>query len=434
MTGNGLGKRFEAGGGDLCTFRDLQRVCYLVGAGFSAATRYEYPTAVGFFDPEYKYEYPAENLEGDMAAQGAIEPAPGGEGLVVRGPFDNFRSITGLFSFLEKWYGAPKRLNLESVMTDLYVRGFGLGQSWEGAEPGDHGRYRHSVRDLRNAYSQAISYIEFRLRVKDLDQEPCLLTTRFVSLLKGQDSVVTLNYDTVVERHLALARGEASDARLRRLGHVLGPPATGWHGTPPRMFVDPGRAKRAFFVKLHGSIDWFTCSNEDCPNSTFIETFSPWFEAPNTLKERGRRCALCGYEAQLVIVPPIVSKGIERFPKLSLMWLHANEAFWRSQRWVFMGVSLAPTDFPLSALLRAASSDLNPHRVKHRERWQVCIVNKDCDAAADVGDRLVKSLAPKAVKLIEDDPRRLLYFNSIKEYLQAASEADIGREDQEQNA
>lgn len=429
MTAKRLGKRFEAGQGDLCTFRGYERVCYLVGAGFSAATRYEYPTAVGFFDPEYKFEYPAEDLEGDVAVQGAIEPAPGGEGLLVRGPYDNFRSIKGLFNFLEEWYGPPKLLNLESVLTDLYVRGFGLGRSWEGAEPGDQGRHRHSVRDLQKAYSQALSYIEFRLGMKSLDQEPCCLSSGFVNLLKGQDSIVTLNYDTVVERHLALVRKGTADARLQRLGSVLGPPATGWHGTSPRMFVDPGTEERAFFVKLHGSIDWFSCSNEDCPYGAYIETFSSWYGHKN--KQLARRCAMCGCEAQSVIVPPIVSKGIERFPKLSLMWLHANEALFRSQRWVFMGVSLAPTDFPLSALLRAVSSDLFPLPQTPLDRWQICIVNKSSKAAEEVGERLVNSLSPKAVKLIEVDPRRLLYFGSIDEYLKVANEVDLDRKNQE---
>ena len=87
-------------------------VCYLVGAGLSAESLYQVPTAVGFFSRTFEKHY------ADQVKQINVP------GLVP--------DLADLLDRIEEDYGPLEKLNLETVMTDLYVRAFGIARSWEG--------------------------------------------------------------------------------------------------------------------------------------------------------------------------------------------------------------------------------------------------------------------------------------------------------------
>ena len=387
-------------------------VCYFLGAGFSRALNDDYPTARCFFMRDMPF------LE---------QVGAGVERRIVR--YDGVsRDLRGLLDRIEQQYGPLEGLDVEQVMTDLYVRAFGLGQAWERAIPVADTPL--TVSELRRDYQALLTYVGDRLRNIDATLERYPLGERFVRALLPRDSVLTLNYDTLVERHLD-SKDKAE--RLRRLQNAIGPPVSGRLDRPAPMFRGRAPGERGIFAKLHGSIDWITCPNENCPNHHYIQTISQYYPA----KEEGPRfpgmnkahCNTCGWSPEIVIVPPTAAKPFERFSKLNVMWSQAHEALRQAQRWVFIGVSFAATDFHLSALLRAASRDAGAFRGRRRHVGQICIVNKDIDAARDVKERLLSALSPQAQQCVTADANRIVLFESLEQYLDTVEEVDANRKD-----
>ena len=388
------------------------RVCYLLGAGFSAAVDDNYPTACNFLMRKIpRYTVTKGKLELDFKDYDEGEP-----------------DLKGLLCRIKEQYGCLDSLNLEHVITDLYVRAFGLGRAWERAV--SLHRSHHPVFELQEDYRKLIEYIRLRLDYLAEYPDEHRLARRFVKALRRSDSVLTLNYDTVVERHLD-SKDKAK--RLKRLQNAIGPPGSGCLGPPAPMFRGRAPGERGVFAKLHGSIDWITCPNENCPNRHYIQAISAYYPAnrdgPKFAGMNRSHCDTCGWSSEIVIVPPTAAKPFERFPRLSVMWSQAHEALRQAQRWVFIGVSFAATDFHLSTLLRAASRDARAFRGTRKHTGQICIVNKGKEAAEDVKGGLLSALSREAKKCVADDENPIVPFESLEQYLHTVEDVDANRKD-----
>jgi len=388
-------------------------VCYFLGAGFSAATRYRFPTSVGFLTRDFECHGP-DHKRGTT---------------LVRSSYDAGRpELKGLLDRIAEQYGTPETLNLETVMTDLYIRAFGLGEAWELRRPRVGAAQDYSVPALRRDYTALLAYIVARLQIKDTEPFSCPLTDRLVNSLKRQDSVLTLNYDTIVEAHCQeYDKGD----RIRRMGSWIGPPGSTKGGIAPAMFRDFRQDERGVFAKLHGSIDWFTCPNEACPNHSYIQSMSWWYSS--AYGRRGTlldpRCQACGRAPDTVIVPPIATKPFERFPKLNVMWSQSCQALRRARRWVFIGVSFATTDVHLQGLLRGASRDTVCFGPDEADPGQICVVNKTYECAEKAARRLLGSLSPEALEGMDRHGNKVSLFESVEQYLRAVEQVDAVRED-----
>lgn len=385
-------------------------VCHFLGAGFSAATRFEVPVSRGFLREEWEFH----------------EPDGGGGSTLVRARYDQGRpDLTNLLARVSQQYGPLKNLDLEAVFSDLYVRAFGLGRAWETSQcVGAEGDF--TIRALKRDYAALVAYIVAYLRSKSEEPEACPLVTRFVERFKHQDCILTLNYDTILERHCTSAQ---PSHRVMLMGYRIGPAGSTNGGVAPPMFRNLRHDQRGIFAKLHGAIDWSTCPNRACPNHRYIQSDSPWYGPRFERTGPHPRCVDCGRSVEPVIVPPIGTKPFARFPKLSVMWSHAYEALRRSQRWVFMGVSLATTDVHLQALVRSASRDAPYFGQGAASPGRVCVVSKTYDDARAVAQRLVAALSPNALEVLRDHRDGIALFQSVEEYLAASAETDRDRED-----
>lgn len=377
-------------------------VCYLVGAGLSAESIYQVPTAVGFFSREFTKHYRDEENQTKL-------------------PNDDW-DLGYLLDRIENDYGPLAELNLETVMTDLYVRAFGIAKSWETYDY--VGALRRPIPELRRDYRLLLHYINERLPWLDRSSKRCKKLEAFVELVRREDSVATLNYDTTLERHLC-EREFPSGNHLGYLKSSVTPPGSTVGGPAPPMFhgAKPS-GERGVFTKLHGSKDWFTCANELCPNSRYIQPMGPWDrfrEVEEETTQGAPRCAQCGSSRRRVIVPPTATKPFEEFPKLGVMWAQSYEAFRRAQRWVFVGVSLAATDFHLSSFLRSLTRGQVGEKVGREDSCDVCIVNPDY---GNVAQRFVDSLGPCAAHEFRAGGRLIYVFDSVEEFLTKARASD----------
>ena len=275
---------------------------YLLGAGASHASPSRLPLMNGFFD---------QILDADLER------------------------------FLTSFYGHSDsaKYNLEEVLSYLDI-GRELSASWAwGSAPPNVGVAGSST------YQRVVDYVRHRLDVTGT--QVCPLHETLVSRLVVGDSVLTLNYDLVMDRAFLAHRGISPPKqypdRLPKLRSLVGR-ATYFDATPAS--VAQGIIDEGLYLKLHGSLDWLWCPVDGCANNAALS--GPQFDSDAQVS---RVCSECGAELQTFIVPPVASKRITRMKRMSLLWRLAIEVLRSARRIVVIGVSLARTDLHLSWLL-----------------------------------------------------------------------------------
>ncbi len=379
-------------------------VCYLVGAGLSAQSVFSAPTSNGFFARTFTKHCDGEDKEIELSDEAAG------------------RELAGLLDRLETHYGPIKELDLEDVMSDLYLRAFGIARAWGWMDDSrDPALY---IPDLQADYRLLIRYVRERLPSVEWTEKRCPMVEKFAQLIRAQDSIVTLNYDTILERHLA----DKENHHLGYLESSIGPPGSTYGGAAEPIFRHPGPSDgRGVFTKLHGSKDWYTCSNPACLNHTYIFPNNPWYPSTTSMgKKEGAllRCPACGSSRVPVIVPPTPSKSFEDFPKLGFLWSQSYHAFRMANLWVFIGVSLARTDFHLSSFFRSLTGP-SP-LTGQRRNVEICVVNRDRETVTEVADRLTLAMSPHAANAFRSGWKSnpIYAFESIDQFVNAAGASD----------
>lgn len=151
-------------------------------------------------------------------------------------------------------------------------------------------------------------------------------------------SIITFNYDTVVEQVLS---------QLRKT-YSYGPRGA-------IRFVDRSRSRKleghdpdARILKLHGSVNWGLCVKcDEAPrNGSLVNAFEDPYVPP-----RRRPCEFCGAEYLApAIIPPVATKGGALEP-LSRIWQQAREVLRRSREVYVIGYSLPLGDMQATDLL-----------------------------------------------------------------------------------
>ncbi|TKJ44695.1 hypothetical protein CEE35_07050 [Candidatus Aerophobetes bacterium Ae_b3b] len=233
-------------------------------------------------------------------------------------------------------------MNLEHVITylELSIDRFGsFGKRPDGP-----------LFDARKQFSQLVK--------KRLDYPPKddrLWCKKFKRILRDlnehrEDTVITLNYDLVVENTLKEIWANGEHPLYETMCHIL---------TEAPVF-SLGRLRKdwwnGLYLKLHGSIEWYQCPYDDCPNRPTLEIPDRW------RADKPKMCGICGATLEPAIVPPTMSKAFDRWPRLGLVWRLAREELTAATTVVFIGVSFASSDYYLRWLLK--SSFLNPNSSK----------------------------------------------------------------------
>ena len=110
------------------------------------------------------------------------------------------------------------------------------------------------------------------------------------------------------------------------------------------------RPDAGFYLKLHGSIDWFYCQNTAC--RAFGSVF-PWLD----LRESAC-CAECHERLDVLIVPPVLNKDYRKHAFVRRVWNVAALEIATASMLIVWGYSLPPTDFHSMWLFRQARKAL----------------------------------------------------------------------------
>ena len=314
----------------------VEKVCYLLGAGDSFDSDQQLPLMGSFFRPE--------DLE-------------------TRGDLKQF--LTDLFPGR-----GPSEYNLEDALAFLDL-GRQRTNRWD---PGAAIAGR-----LDSLYRTILQIVRERLSIPSgQGSKPHFELLR---TLGPKDTVITLNYDLVVDQTLREVRAAKLNSRILeidRVGklHALLSNSIAYGGGVP-VSLTASEREGGFYLKLHGSLDWVTCRHQGCVNSQTISIESPSGSAAR-LSHEADPCRQCGTALSTMIVPPITSKRIDDSGKLSLIWNLAAKELAAAGRIVIMGVSLAASDFELRWLLSHALYARNGRPV------EVCLVNPDPEARTRV--------------------------------------------------
>jgi len=143
--------------------------------------------------------------------------------------------------------------------------------------------------------------------------------------LPCSNTIISLNYDTLVEQAMRSTGVLEPDYGTQELSDHF--------SVPPRA--------RIRLLKLHGSMNWRTCSG--CGKVRDVGLSASVTESENC----------CGTTMLPLIVPPSWDKGIYA-PALRHIWQQAFASLKIARHWVFIGTSLPPTDNYLRNLFALA--------------------------------------------------------------------------------
>ncbi len=174
---------------------------------------------------------------------------------------------------------------------------------------------------------------------------------RLVSAIsvKEGDSLITFNWDLLVDQELITGKPaggfQPNSLYSNFLHFALGFEVPLFSGTDK---LTP------MFLKMHGSLNWFHCTNSKCPGSSTIE---PKFDIQTCLWYAegltGWKCNRCGSEMIPWLIPPVLRKPIAENWMSRAIWGLAKVRLEAATKAVVIGFSAAPTDFYASWLLRS---------------------------------------------------------------------------------
>jgi len=170
-------------------------------------------------------------------------------------------------------------------------------------------------------------------------------------------TVITTNYDLVADWTLhALETGPWDrrwSTRLQKLRYLRGRATL--EGTEKS--ATEAMARSGWYLKLHGSLDWFHCPNPDCQvrAGCFSAVFdTQWAAGADALPAHyhPNLPCLCGAHYQSLIVPPTMSKDYRAYPTIESEWRIAVTQLQKADRVIVVGLSFAPSDTRLMWLMR----------------------------------------------------------------------------------
>lgn len=177
----------------------------------------------------------------------------------------------------------------------------------------------------------------------------------FADQISDRDSIITFNWDLLLDNALGRepilkgmlieeSRGLLKEHYWNFISHFSG---YGEQLVDGIQIKSPYRSwdKKGQYLKLHGSIDWFYCSNEGCRCS---QRLFPIYGEDNKLYN----CGECHGKLELLMIPPVLNKVYVKYPVINRMWNLAAKEISDVNELIIWGYSLPLTDFYASWLLR----------------------------------------------------------------------------------
>jgi hypothetical protein len=184
--------------------------------------------------------------------------------------------------------------------------------------------------DVRDLIVQALCYCLGTYRKLE-DSESA---TGFMELIKPEDSVITTNWDLLIDAARDLRFGSAPED----------------YGTVGNVVLQgnnaPLREVRPMLLKLHGSLSW-----RYCPRCQRL-VIDPLHHVAGERRVEGATCECTCPFSELIVTPGFVREY--RNIHLLNIWRESLMTLAKADEWIFAGYSLPPDDVGIRTLLLKA--------------------------------------------------------------------------------
>jgi hypothetical protein len=188
---------------------------------------------------------------------------------------------------------------------------------------------------LKRAIAETLSDAQ----VQAGDERPQWFHDLLTVLHYRRSTIITLNYDTLIEREISVLFGGISRPEIDATDLLRDQPPFARH---PDSRWRP--VETMHLLKLHGSLDWWWVPNDPSGTTLVRQLVSS--------DEQRRRDVPDG---EPFIVPPLASKsGYYRNPLTRQLWQDAFEALAHAPRVALVGYSLPQTDIVMAGMLEPA--------------------------------------------------------------------------------
>jgi hypothetical protein len=232
----------------------------------------------------------------------------------------------------ERW----QNIDIESVFTSIE-----LDKEFWSAES-DYGA--HCVQ-VRNNLLRCIFRIISKCTLGSQAENARIL----VENLAPDDSIISFNWDLLIDQELY--------SKPNRLHYNSFQKAT-LQFIDDDPFAERPAAGSGMFLKLHGSMNWFQCTNKKCPaNQSLILdwNFQECLSRLMGMHWKDETCSRCGSNTESLIIPPLLQKPIADNWIVRSAWGLARKKLQQANVVVIIGFSAPPTDFYASWLLRSSA-------------------------------------------------------------------------------
>jgi hypothetical protein len=219
----------------------------------------------------------------------------------------------------------------------------------------------------------------------------------FISMIGPKDTIITFNWDLLLDnllnrkkiladRLMQLKDNDANSGQYWKF--IIKLSAFGEQTIDGIAFEKPYRdwnPATGYYLKAHGSVDWFYCSNESCRASR--KTF-PLLEPALT-----HYCSECHEPLESLLIPPALNKEYRHYPLIRRIWNLAAKELNSAEELIIWGYSLPPTDFYCHWLLRQARESplrslviINPsvfHRYRGKKKQHTVFIRRFYDIFKD---------------------------------------------------
>jgi hypothetical protein len=176
---------------------------------------------------------------------------------------------------------------------------------------------------------------------------------KLVGLVDTTDTILTYNWDNMLDRAFFSDKTKKQYNRftwkftaLSRNQHQ------GYDVVKPLSRIDD---KNGYFLKLHGSIDWYSCNNPDCELNGEVFILDDYFH--------DQYCSSCFKPISPLLIPPVLNKTYEKFPVINRIWGKAVNEMRDCEELIIWGYSLPPTDFHSKWLMKNISQRVSKVKV-----------------------------------------------------------------------
>lgn len=198
--------------------------------------------------------------------------------------------------------------------------------------------------DIESSLDEEIEWyimqiIFLSLRSEIINKEAVSRYEALFNKLEHGDSIITLNYDLIVDHSLLRRRGELNYSIDST--KILFP--------KENFEVNSG----ILIYKLHGSMNWLICKNDKCKKiSIYLEKMAQYAEDPNA--DTNLKCKECSCNLQRIIVPPRWDKEQSYSDILNSIWIKASQTLHEANVVNVIGYSLPESDIYARYLLASA--------------------------------------------------------------------------------